>query len=91
MFNAEVDEVAKEELEASLGVRALPGLSPEEQQRGWQLVRTRDAFGLMRMALDGERVLPGDNKQNALNELRILEEDATNKLRRWEREHGISK
>jgi hypothetical protein len=33
----------------------------------------------------------GDDKQNALNELRILEEDAENRLRRWEREHGISK
>jgi 5-methylcytosine-specific restriction endonuclease McrA len=89
-FNAEVNDAAKEELEAALGVKQIRELSDEEHAEGRRLVRSCDAFGLMRLALDGESILPGDDKQNALNELRVLEEDATNKLRRWQREHGIS-
>jgi hypothetical protein len=75
-------------LEASLGVRTLPEMSPEERARGWRLVRRADAFGLMRMALDGDRILDGEDKENALDELRILEE-AENHLRRFQRDHGI--
>jgi len=82
---------AKEVLEASLGVRQakLPKLSPEEEAKGLRLIRTTDAFNLMRMALKGNIILDGEDKQNALNELRHLEEDAENALRLWQRKHGI--
>jgi hypothetical protein len=89
MFNAEVDEAAKKELEAALGVKQIAELSPEKYARGWRLVRTCDAFGLMRMALQGDTILDGEDKENALAELRILEEDAENQLRSFQREHGI--
>jgi hypothetical protein len=89
MASAKFDEAAKEELEALLGVRTLPELSPEERRRGWQLVRTCDAYSLMRMALDGDTIFDGEDKENALAELRGLEESAETALRRFQREHGI--
>jgi hypothetical protein len=89
MFNAKVDEEAREELEAAIGVRKLPELSPEEHARGWRLVRRADAFNLMRMALQGDTILDGEEKQDALAELRHLEEEAENHLRRFQRDHGI--
>jgi hypothetical protein len=92
MFNAEVEEVAQEELEARLdpsGVKQIRELSDEEKAEGRRLVRSCDAFGLMRLALDGESILPGDDKQNALDELRVHSESAEWALRDWQRKHGI--
>jgi hypothetical protein len=82
---------AKEALEGALGVRQekIPELSPEEEAEGLRLIRTSDALSLMRMALDGDIILDGEHKEDALNELRHLEEDAENALRWWQRKHGI--
>jgi hypothetical protein len=90
-FSAEVHEAAQEELADALGVRQIAELSDEEHAEGWRLVRSCDAFGLMRMALQGEHIVNDADRQNALSEVRILEEDAMMRLRHWEREHGISK
>ena len=88
-FSAEVNESAREELEAALGVKQIRELSNEEHAEGWRLVRRADAFGLMRMALEGETIINDEEKQNALHELRHLQEDAENALRYFQRKHGI--
>jgi hypothetical protein len=82
---------AKEVLEASLGVRQakLPELSPEEEAEGLRLIRTSDAFDLIKLALEGNIILDSEDKEYALAELRIVAEEAENQLRRWQREHGI--
>jgi hypothetical protein len=90
-FNAKVDEEAREELEAAIGVRKLPELSDEEKAEGWRLVRSADAFGLMRLALEGNTIVNDDDRENAFAELRILEESAEYALRQWQVKHGIIK
>ena len=65
-------------------------LSPEEEARDWRLVRRCDAFDTMRRAVDGDLILEGPDKENALAELRHLQEDADNALKRRRRELGLA-
>ncbi len=70
-----------------------PQLSEEEAAHAYRLLRTCDAFGLARWALEeaaahGE--IPNeDDLQNARAELRIQLEEAETALMQFKRRHGI--
>jgi hypothetical protein len=59
-------------------------LTPEEQQRGERIMRRCDAFSLLRVVLDDAASgIPNTAMlENASDELRILEMDASNALQR---------
>ncbi len=89
LANHEEGEVALEDL---IGVRGerIAHLSPEERAEGRLLLRSCDALNIMKLALEGERIINDEDLKNAFDELRVHSETAEYRLRHWERKHGIT-
>ncbi len=68
---------------------AIAALSDEERARGRWLMRRCDAYVLLQDVLEEAHIPNTADRETALTELRIFQEDAATALSRFNWEHGI--